>query len=149
MCWGTLVAAEFLAGTTGIGFVENVAKKWSNSTPYVFAALNYLERQQIEGQINVSCKRGKVVNNQLVPLQDPFSVFDKIPGTPRYWLQRRYEVLARVEQLGPFQLFFTLSCADKRWIENFTSYRCIKGDCSSQGGQLILREWRQLIVAVS
>ena len=27
MCWGTLVAAEFLAGTTGIGFVENVAKK--------------------------------------------------------------------------------------------------------------------------
>ncbi len=28
MCWGTLVAAEFLAGTTGIGFVENVARKY-------------------------------------------------------------------------------------------------------------------------
>ena len=28
MCWGTLVAAEFLAGTTGRGFVENVAKKY-------------------------------------------------------------------------------------------------------------------------
>ena len=28
MCWGTLVAAEFLAGTTGVGFVENVAKKY-------------------------------------------------------------------------------------------------------------------------
>ena len=28
MCWGTSVAAEFLAGTTGIGFVENVAKKY-------------------------------------------------------------------------------------------------------------------------
>ena len=28
MCLGTLVAAEFLAGTTGIGFVENVAKKY-------------------------------------------------------------------------------------------------------------------------
>ena len=28
MCWGTLVAAEFLAWTTGIGFVENVAKKY-------------------------------------------------------------------------------------------------------------------------
>mgnify|MGYP001382045734 FL=1 len=26
--WGTLVAAEFLAGTTGIGFVENVASKF-------------------------------------------------------------------------------------------------------------------------
>ena len=28
MCWGTLVAAEFLAGTTGIGFIENVARKY-------------------------------------------------------------------------------------------------------------------------
>ena len=28
MCWGTLVATEFLAGTTGIGFVENVARKY-------------------------------------------------------------------------------------------------------------------------
>ena len=28
VCWGTLVAAEFLAGTTGIGFVENVARKY-------------------------------------------------------------------------------------------------------------------------
>lgn len=27
VCWGTLVAAEMLAGTTGIGFVENVARK--------------------------------------------------------------------------------------------------------------------------
>jgi taurine transport system permease protein len=31
MCWGTLVAAEFLAGTTGIGFVENVAKNISST----------------------------------------------------------------------------------------------------------------------
>ena len=30
MCWGTLVAAEFLAGTTGVGFVENVAKNTSS-----------------------------------------------------------------------------------------------------------------------
>jgi taurine transport system permease protein len=28
MCWGTWVAAEFLAGTTGIVFVEKVAKKY-------------------------------------------------------------------------------------------------------------------------
>jgi taurine transport system permease protein len=27
VCWRTLVAAEFLAGTTGIEFVENVARK--------------------------------------------------------------------------------------------------------------------------
>ena len=30
VCWGTLIAAEMLAGTTGIGFVENVARKTSD-----------------------------------------------------------------------------------------------------------------------
>ena len=30
VCWGTLVAAEMLAGTTGIGFVENVARNFSD-----------------------------------------------------------------------------------------------------------------------
>lgn len=30
VCWGTLVAAEILAGTTGIGFIENVARTVSN-----------------------------------------------------------------------------------------------------------------------
>ena len=26
VCWGTLVAAEMLAGTTGVGFIENIAR---------------------------------------------------------------------------------------------------------------------------
>jgi len=30
VCWGTLVAAEMLAGTTGVGFVENVGRKQSD-----------------------------------------------------------------------------------------------------------------------
>lgn len=32
ICWGTLVAAELLAGETGIGFVENVASKTQDYT---------------------------------------------------------------------------------------------------------------------
>ena len=32
VCWGTLVAAELLAGETGIGFVENVASKTQDYT---------------------------------------------------------------------------------------------------------------------
>ena len=44
-----------------------------------------------------------------------------IQGSFRYWVQKRYEIIAKIEQLGPFNLFFTLSCADKRWPENFTS----------------------------
>ena len=30
-------------------------------------------------------------------------------------------MIARLENLGPFQWFFTLSCADKNWDENFSS----------------------------
>ena len=30
VCWGTLVAAEMLAGTTGIGFIENIARTVSD-----------------------------------------------------------------------------------------------------------------------
>ena len=35
--------------------------------------------------------------------------------------------MAKLEQLGPFQFFFTLSCADKRWDENFVSILSQKG----------------------
>ncbi len=62
-----------------------------------------------------------MVDGQLLSLEDGFSVFDKIPGTPRYWQQRRYDMIAKIEQLGAFQFFFTLSLADRRWKENFVS----------------------------
>ena len=29
--------------------------------------------------------------------------------------------LAKLDKKGPFQMFFTLSCADMRWEENFVS----------------------------
>ena len=54
-------------------------------------------------------------------LDDPYSVLDNSPGTPRYWQKKKYELIARLENLGPFTFFSTLSCADKRWNENFTS----------------------------
>ncbi len=33
----------------------------------------------------------------------------------------RYELMARIENHGPFHFFFTLSCADKLFTENFIS----------------------------
>ena len=29
--------------------------------------------------------------------------------------------MAKLDNLGPFQFFFTLSCADRLWEENFTA----------------------------
>ena len=51
----------------------------------------------------------------------PKSGHSEFQGSFRYWVQKRYELIARMEQFGPFHIFFTLSCAEKRWPENFTS----------------------------
>ena len=34
----------------------------------------------------------------------------------------RFELISRLENLGPFAIFFTLSAGDKRFYENFTSH---------------------------
>ena len=54
-------------------------------------------------------------------LEDPYSVLEDIKQTPRYWRKAKYEMLARLDNLGPFHFFFTLSCADLRWDENFAA----------------------------
>ena len=35
--------------------------------------------------------------------------------------KKRNELIAKLENLGPLHFFFTLSCADMRYEENFTS----------------------------
>ena len=48
-------------------------------------------------------------------------MFQGIRGTSQYWRVARNELLAKVTQLGPFQYFFTLSCAEMRWPEVFVT----------------------------
>ena len=110
-----------------ISRLQSIDKRWCKNSAFLFAALYCIEREQLERQINISYMRGRVVHGSMVNLEDACHVLDNIPGTFRYWQQRRYEVLAKLEQLGPFQFFFTLSCADKRWDENFVSILSQKG----------------------
>jgi hypothetical protein len=37
-------------------------------------------------------------------VEDPCSVFEKIPGTPKYWQSVKYEMIAKLENIGPFQV---------------------------------------------
>ena len=60
-------------------------------------------------------------------LNDGFNVFDNISNTPKYWQIAKYEMIAKLNNLGPFAFFFTLSCADLRWDENFTALLRGKG----------------------
>ena len=52
-------------------------------------------------------------------VKDPFHVLHKIPDTAEYWRSKKFELISKLENFGPFQCFFSLSCADKRWEENF------------------------------
>ena len=107
--------------------LQNVNKRFSSCPPYVFAAQYYIERQQLEQNINISYLKGRVSGGNLLELHDSFAVFEKIPGTPKYWLNKRYELLAKLENLGAFQFFFTLSMADMRWPEIVTSVLAQEG----------------------
>ena len=83
--------------------ILNKDNRWSNNKTFLFAALYYIERQHLERQINVSYRRGKFVEGQMITMEDIFSVFDNVVGTHRYWQQRRYEIIAKLQQLGAFQ----------------------------------------------
>ena len=67
-----------------------------------------------------------------------FDVFSKIPGTPSYWKNFRNELFARMEQLGPFHFFFTLSAAEMRWPEVSTSILHSQGDIDKI---IYLKDW--------
>ena len=39
----------------------------------------------------------------------------------------KYEILSKIDNLGPFHLFFTLSCADLRWPATFATILAERG----------------------
>ena len=101
--------------------LRNKDSRFSDDPSYSFACASYLEKKQLQRNVNISFQRGKKTASGSYSLEDGFSVFDKIKNTPTYWRQAKYEMLAKLENLGPFQFFFTLSSADSRWDENFSS----------------------------
>ena len=96
----------------------------SKSKSYLYAAVSYLERKQLQRNINLAGTRGKKIvktGGISYELQDGYRVLEGIKNTPRYWKTAKYEIIAKIENFGAFQFFFTLSCADMRWMENFVS----------------------------
>ena len=91
----------------------------------MYAAVAFIEKKQLQRNINISGTRGKKVDTSdggvTYELEDRYTVLDDIKNTPRYWKKAKYEMLAKLENLGSFQFFFTLSCADMRWKENFAA----------------------------
>ena len=104
--------------------LRNADTRFSEDPAYVFAAASYIEKKQLQRNVNVSFMRGKEKTSDTgystYSLDDGFSVFENISNTPKYWKKAKNEMFAKLDNLGPFHFFFTLSCADLRWDENFS-----------------------------
>ena len=110
----------------------NVDKRFAKDSDFLFVAQQYVERYGLERQIDVSMQKGSLLKTndgtKVIQTKDAFSVFKNIPGTPAYWKTFRNEIFAKIEQLGPFHLFFTLSCAEHKWPEIITALLQAEGN---------------------
>ena len=97
----------------------NQDERFSRDNIYLFMASSLVEEDQLVRQINISGIKGvsdfsNSSGEKVIKLHDPYSVFKKLKGTPKYWQTAKYELMAKVKQLGPFHLFYTFSCGEMR-----------------------------------
>jgi len=115
-------------------FIQQILNKdqiFAKSPTFKYAAVAYLEKKQLQRNINIAGTKGKKVDhadgNITYDLDNCYSVLDDIKNTSRYSKKVKYEMIAKLENLGAFQLFFSLSCADLCWEENFAAILREKG----------------------
>ena len=108
----------------------NLDPRWRDNTHWVFAAAVFREKKDFQRNIDLAYKKGKksyVDGKTVYSLEDPYSVFQSVANTPAYHKKGKMEMMARLDNFGPFHVFFTLSCADYRWEENLMSILCERG----------------------
>ena len=107
--------------------------RFATNPEYLFFAQFIIEQKKVSHSINIALKKmhgqpltaSQIRSNNMQNLQNLISqdqaylFLRQIPGTPPYWQNFMYEVVAMVKQLGIPTLFMTLSCADLRWPELF------------------------------
>merc|ERR1712218_529367 len=99
----------------------NSNRKYAQDPSYVFAAAIHTTKKQIHGNMSISFTTGKKVTGDKGRVSyshhDAWSVLGGIKNTPRFWREKKGELIAMMDNFGPFHWFFTLSLADKRWKE--------------------------------
>ena len=103
----------------------NVDPRWRDNIQWVFAMCVYREKKDFQRNIDLSYRKGKkqlgADGKSSYSLKDPYSVFQNVVNTPAYHKKGKFEMFARLSNQGPFHVFFTVSCADSKWMENVTS----------------------------
>ena len=130
----------------------NHNKIFAKNSDYLFVSQQFSERHLLENNISVSGQKGKTESGpdgtKILQCKNAFDVFTKIPGTPSYWKNFRNEIFARMEQLGPFHFFFTLSAAEMKWSDVSTAILHTKGEIEKI---VYLKDWEyddNLIIVV-
>ena len=130
-------------------FVQRVCNKetrFARCPSYLFGAVGFLEEKHIYNSLSLAGTRGKNVKTAegrvQCKLEDEYRVIESVPMSPKYWNKVKYEVLAKLDNFGPFQLFFTLSCADMRWDANFITIMMERGYHINMRMEQLHDQWR-------
>mgnify|MGYP007048517364 FL=1 len=106
----------------------NINPRYANFLSWVYAATGFLEMKQMTNNISISMQRGVPSTREdgrtEYKLESAFSVMQNVKNTPTYWSKAKMKLLAKLENLGPFHFFFSLSAADYRYTLNI-SYFCM------------------------
>ena len=104
--------------------ILNVDERFAKTPGYIFGAMSLIEAERLRSNANLTGVKGKRTagpdGSFTYTLEDPCSVFEKVKGTPKYWQRAKYDIIAKLENIGPFHIFFTLTSGDNRWSANFT-----------------------------
>ena len=76
-------------------------KRFAKSSAYLYAAVAYIEKKQINSNINLAGTRGRQVIGKggvkTYELEDAYRVLENIKNTSSYWKQAKYEMLAKLD----------------------------------------------------
>ena len=86
----------------------NVDDRFAKTPGYLFGAMSMVEAERLRANANLTGMKGKKTvgpgGQVSYQVEDPCSVFEKIPGTPKYWQRVKYEIIAKLENIGPFHV---------------------------------------------
>ena len=129
--------------------VTNINSRFAKCPTYLYAVVGYLEEMKINRNINLVGTRGhrttSMEGRSKYDLYDPYRALEAVPGTPKYWQTAKYEMLAKVDNFGAFNIFYTLSCADLRWLPNFAAILLEQGYHIRYDVKLIDGKWQHFI----
>jgi len=103
--------------------------RFASDPQYIFALLNWIEKETILSTINIAerkrkqvpMKAGQIINRSsfksLLSDKELYACFKTIRGTPQYFREMTLDILAKIRQYGPPTFFMTFSAAEFKWTD--------------------------------